>query len=167
MLGEANKHLTLDVESMEKLVPTAGSLLTVGSVIAGFGVAMLFFRIQRELHMHRKGERIWIPWADWLLTSATVLALLVILLPILLLGPETLVARSLATAAGSASVIMVSGYVFAILAHYRLIFGRKRKGSRENPEPAEAGVVVTSIILAVAAAITSYLGVWECMAARM
>ena len=57
----------------------AGDLLTVASILAGFGCAMLFFRVQRELAMHDRNEIIWLPWADWLLIVATMLSLSVIL----------------------------------------------------------------------------------------
>lgn len=47
----------------------ASSLATIASIISTFGVAMLLFRIQRELTMHEVGEINWIPWAgdscDW------------------------------------------------------------------------------------------------------
>lgn len=51
-------------------------MATVASVVAGFGVAMLFFRIKREREMHDEDEAIRIPWADRLLIAATVTSLL-------------------------------------------------------------------------------------------
>jgi len=55
------------------------SLMTVASIVAGFGVAVLVFRIQREagLKVH------WLPWADRLLIAATSVALGVVILPII------------------------------------------------------------------------------------
>ena len=35
----------------------------IAAIIAGFGSAMLFFRIERELRMSEEGEVTWIPWA--------------------------------------------------------------------------------------------------------
>ena len=48
----------------------------MASTIAIFGSAMLVFRVQREMEMAGKGERNWIPWADWLLLGATITSLL-------------------------------------------------------------------------------------------
>ena len=57
-----------------------------------------------------------------------------------------------AASAASASIILVIGYVFSILAHYRLILSFGRTGLRVNPEPSEAFLVVTSLVAAVGAA---------------
>jgi hypothetical protein len=51
-------------------------------------------------------------------------------------------------AASAASIIMIVGYVFAILAHYRLILGKNGQGSRNNPEPAEAVILYATCFLA-------------------
>jgi hypothetical protein len=126
----------------------SGTLSTVGSIIAGFGVAMLFFRIQRELQMGKSAERIWIPWADWLLIGATLTALLVVLIPLIVLRAFPW-AMHVATAACGAGVLLVAGYIFAILAHYRLLFGQNSSGPRTNPEPAERVVVTLSLGVAV------------------
>lgn len=40
----------------------------------------------------------------------------------------------------------VSAYILAILTHYPLLFGRQRKGHRENPEPAERLLVLATAI---------------------
>ena len=54
--------------------PDSGTLAGVASVIAAFGAAMLFFRVQREITMREQDERNWIPWADWLLVVATLVS---------------------------------------------------------------------------------------------
>lgn len=111
----------------------AGTLANVASIIGSFGAAMLYFRLQRELYMREKGEISWLAAADWLLIASTLLSLLGVVVP-LASGAST---RIPATLAGTAA-ILVSGYIFAILAHYRIVFGQHRAGSRENPEPIEA-----------------------------
>jgi len=109
---------------------------------------MLFFRIHRELSIQAQGEPIWIACSDWLLLAATTIALVFVLLPLISgLVPEPPRAL-LAAAACSTSIVLVSGYLLAILAHYRLIFGRGRDGPRENPEPAEQIAVVATAVLA-------------------
>lgn len=124
----------------------SGVVSTVASIIAGFGVAMLFFRIQRELEMQGRDEIIWIPWADWLLIVATLISLIGVLFPLLLLPAFPLIGRFIVAACG-ASVLLVAGYVLAILAHYRLLWGKCRSGPRDNPEPAERVLVYLSVVV--------------------
>jgi hypothetical protein len=111
---------------------------------------MLFFRIQRELQMGKEGEPVWIPLADWLLVCATLVSLLLVILPLVALTAAAGVLRRLPAAACSASSVLVAGYILSILAHYRLLFGRKRTGPRANPEPAEKILVFMTGALALA-----------------
>ncbi len=126
----------------------AATLGTVASIISGFGVAMLFFRLQRELQMSDKREVNWIPWADRLLIAATLVSLLAVILPLVAFKAVPIVTDRLPSASCAAAVIMVSGYIVGILAHYRLWFGTKRSGERSNPEPSERVVVFITIALA-------------------
>jgi hypothetical protein len=128
-----------------------GVLGTVASVTAGFGVAVLLFRIQRELDMQQQDERNWIPWADWLLFISTITALVVVLLPLVLFPGSDAVGNRLPTAGCAAMLVAMTGYVVGILAHYRLIFGSKRSGPRDNPEPSERVVVLVTIVGALVA----------------
>ena len=125
------------------------TLATVASVIAGFGAAILVFRIQRELQAHEQLEPQWIPWADRLLVVATLVALLLVLLPLVAASNRPGYMAQLPAAACTAAICMVAGYILAILAHYRLIVGRRRSGPRANPEPAEKWLVLVSIAAAV------------------
>jgi uncharacterized membrane protein YhaH (DUF805 family) len=125
-----------------------GALATVASLIAAFGGALLVFRIQREIQMHDQMEIQWIPWADRLLVGATLTALLLVLLPLTALTNRPGRLADLPSAACAAAVLMVAGYIFAILAHYRLLFGRRRSGPRLNPEPAERWIVLATLLLA-------------------
>jgi uncharacterized membrane protein len=126
----------------------SGTLSTVASITSGFGVAMLFFRIQRELQMGERDEIVWIPQADWLLIAATLVSLLLVILPLVSLDLRNTSLINLPAAACSASSMLLAGYILSILAHYRLLFGRKRSGPRENPEPAERILVWITIVLA-------------------
>lgn len=138
----------------------ASELITIASIIAGFGIAMLFFRIQRELQMQNQGERNWIPWADRLLVGATLLSLVFVILPVTLIRSRNSPWAILPKAGASAASTLVAGYVFAILAHYRLFFGNKRNGPRSNPEPAEKLWVCVSILFAVIVAVWVILLRW-------
>lgn len=130
----------------------------VAAIIAGFGSAVLVFRIQRESDMYKLGERTWIPWADRLLIASVVIALVFVLLP-LIVSPATASTRVplFSRALLAASIILLAGYVFSILAHYRLIFGGEREGPRINPEPAEEAIVNLAIASASIVSITIIL----------
>lgn len=135
-------------------MPDPALLATVAGVIGGFGSAMLLFRLQRELHMQARGERIWIPWADRSLGVATLIALLAVLLPLVAgLPPEPWRTR-LASAFCTSAVLLLAGYVPTVLAHYRLLFGSLRSGPRTNPEPGERGLTWFFAALAAAGFVT-------------
>jgi hypothetical protein len=127
-----------------------GELADVAGIIAGFGSAMLFFRISRELEMSGRGEVKWIPWADRLLIAATLVSLLLVVFPVVCCRSRPDVLARLPAAGCAATSIMVSGYVFGILAHYRLIFGSGRSGERDNPEPSERVIVILATLLSIA-----------------
>lgn len=133
--------------------PDSGTLATIASVITAFAVPMLFFRIQRELQMHEKLEINWIPQADWLLMAAAWVSMLFVVLPLVAFPPTSVVHRIVPPAACGAAALLVVGYTLAILAHYRLILGRRRDGPRTNPEPAERVVVIATVVTAFAASV--------------
>ena len=128
----------------------AAVLATVAGIIAGFGSAMLLFRLQRELQMAGEGESTWIPWADRSLGAATLIALLAVLLLVSGLPPEPWRTR-LASAFCTSAVLLLAGYFPAALAHYRLLFGASRSGPRSNPEPGERGITWLFVIMAAVA----------------
>jgi len=98
-----------------------GTLATVASIIAGFGGTMLVFRIQRELQMLKQGETIWIAYAERLLISATLISLLLVIVPIVSFSSLSGIFVRLPAAGSSAAAILLAGYILAIQAHYRLI----------------------------------------------
>jgi len=127
---------------------------SVASIVVGFGATILVFRIQRELEMQEREEVIWIARADWLVIIATTIAGFAGL--ILPLSIPWLQCTQLPAAACASAVALLIGYVFAILAHYRLVFGRTRSGPRENPEPAERVLFWGFIAIAVVVFIVSF-----------
>lgn len=124
------------------------NLATVATVIAVFGGAMLFFRVQRELQTQEQLGPRSIPWADRLLIAATLVALLLVLMPLVAGSNRPGVWAQLPAAACTAAVSLIAGYILAILAHYRLILGGRRSGPRVNPEPAEKWLVFVAIAAA-------------------
>ena len=136
-----------------------GILTDVAAIIAGFGSAMLFFRIERELRMSDKNEVVWIPWADWLLIVGTLISLLLVIFPVVTLSSRPGLLENLPAAGCAATSIMLAGYVLGILAHYRLILGGNRSSPRDNPEPAERVLVILAAILAVVAFLVVLFGI--------
>ncbi len=137
----------------------SSTLSQVASIIAGFGVAMLFFRIQRELEMRKKGEPVWIPFSDQLLIYATLLSLFFVILPIIMTQQTTIIVVRLSRAACAAAVVMLGGYIPGILAHYRLIWRVHLASPRQNPEPIERVIVVAAVILALIVFVITLLGI--------
>jgi hypothetical protein len=144
-------------------MPDPGTLSTVASIIAGFGIATIPFRLQREIHMQAKGETVWLPWADWLVISATIISLLFGVLPLVAV-PQSPTVHAISAAAATGACILLIGYPFSILSHYRLSFAKGRTGKRENPEPAEKFFVITTAIFAAAGTAAS-LVTFLCIAA--
>jgi peptidoglycan biosynthesis protein MviN/MurJ (putative lipid II flippase) len=130
---------------------TVDSYLTVASILSGFGVTVLMFRIQRELYVREKHPELptWLAWADYLIVAAVVLSLLLVVLPLIVLGDGS---RVLAIATGScaAAAILVAAYPFAILDHYRIEIGAHRKGGRAKGEPIEKAIVICASAVAAA-----------------
>lgn len=132
----------------------AADLLTVASIIAGFGVTVLMFRIQRELYMQEKNEPTWITWADRLVISSTLTALLFVVLPIVVFGPERPTTMAVSATATSAAVILLGGYVPSILAHYR--FFVPGGPPRSNPEPWERKFAWTTLVVGMIGAVATF-----------
>jgi hypothetical protein len=130
---------------------TADSYLAVASILAGFGITVLMFRIQRELYVRERypGWPNWLAWADYLIFGAILLSLALVVLPLSILGDSKPV---LAVAAGSsgAAAVLIAAYPFAILDHYRIEIGAQRAGGRQKGEPIEKVIVICAIAAAAA-----------------
>jgi hypothetical protein len=110
------------LQSRLMTVVDEATLATIGAVIVGFGIAALVFRIQREIQQIDAGKTAWIPWADRLLIGVVTVTLLLVVFPIALGGGTSRlwVAGRLPAAACSGSIVALTGYIPALLAHYRL-----------------------------------------------
>lgn len=128
----------------------AEGYLTVASILSGFGVTVLMFRIQRELQVRAKDpeSQTWLAWADYLVLGAIILSLIFVVLPIVATGHPGNSVLNLAAASCGASAVLLAGYPFAILDHYRIEIGTKREGERAKGEPVERWIVIVSSILA-------------------
>jgi hypothetical protein len=96
----------------------------------------------------------WFPRADRLLLAATITSIALVLVPILLFSSDFL-HRRVPTAGCVAAAVALGGYVFALLAHYRLLIGEDCTGPRENPEPAEKWIIRATTWLALVLFATS------------
>ena len=65
------------------------TLVGVASGVTAIGVAILIFRIQRELRMSEQGEITWVAFCDWLVIVATIVSLLFVILPVVVGDPAT------------------------------------------------------------------------------
>jgi hypothetical protein len=142
-------------------MPDPGTVASVAGIVSGFGIAVFLFRLERELKIaeanlireESEREPNWIPIADWLVFSAVIIALLFSIRP--LLGPDGTASATVrkATAAGVASVVLLAGYLPAILGHYNFLYGLRKQ--RPNPTFAEAVIVLATIV----GACVAYVGV--------
>jgi hypothetical protein len=108
---------------LRRQVIDATTLITVASIIAGFGVAALMFRLQRELTLSDKDDQVptWITLADVLVILAVFAAFSAVLALLMSSKPSPTSLRA-AAVASAAATILLAGYVPAILAHYRFLF---------------------------------------------
>jgi hypothetical protein len=129
---------------------TMGSsdLLATASIVIGFGVTAVMFRVQRELSLREAHptDPSWLAWADYLILGSIGLAALGVVVP--LLADSAASASVIATAAACcvAAVILQAGYVPSLLAHYRIELGSGRKGLRVRGEPLERKLALGSVI---------------------
>ena len=151
------------------------SYLSVASILSGFCVSVFVSRIQREVvimdeaeksinskfqstHRRRYGCLInrkpknWLAWSDYLIIVAIMLSLLLVVLPHMVSSNVTNnpALLSLAAASCAAASILLSAYPFAILDHYRILWGKERKEERMSGEPLERFIVIAALVIAAA-----------------
>jgi hypothetical protein len=130
----------------------ADAYLSVASILSGFGITVLMFRVQRELKLKemKPPKVIRLAWADYLILSAITLSLILVVLPLLLLRsvPEICITPSAASCA--ASCILLAAYPIAIIDHYHIEWN-KRSGKGLKGEPGERLIVTAAATLALLA----------------
>lgn len=127
-------------------------LIAIAAMIFGFGIVVIMFRVQRELWVRESHSEwpLWTSWADWLILWSVPLGCLTILS--LLAFPGLRPVTALAAALCGSAVILQVGYIPAIMAHYRIFFGKRRRADdvpREAGEPAERVFVLLAAVVAV------------------
>src|SRR5262249_32145308 len=137
---------------------------TAASIIAGFGSAVIAFRLERELDIEEKNEekpkhgkeRHWIPASDWLVVTASVGALCFLVAPMVGTPTPSHSMMRFSSAICSAMAIMLAGYIPSILAHYHFIYGPPKE--RTNPTFWEGVFVLATVLAAATAFVLSYRG---------
>lgn len=114
-------------------------LVTAASIIAGFGSAVIAFRLERELDIEEKNEEgrgieksATIPVSDWLVVTASIGALCFVVAPLVATPTPSDAVIRFVSAICSAMAIMLAGYIPSILAHYRFIYGLTEEPNQSN-----------------------------------
>jgi hypothetical protein len=127
------------------------AFLAIASILSGFGITVFMFRIQRELDVRERTRDVatWLAWADYLVLAAITLALMFVVLPLVVAQSVVEAVLAVAAAACAAAAILLAAYPWAILYHYRIVLGTKRRGQRLSGEPGEKCVVIAAAIFAI------------------
>jgi len=116
-------------------------LVTAASIIAGFGSAVIAFRLERELDIEEKNE-------DG--------ALCFVVAPMVATPTPSHGMMRFSSAICSAMAIMLAGYIPSILAHYHFIYGLPKE--RTNPTFWEGVFVLATVLAGATAFVLSYRG---------
>jgi hypothetical protein len=97
-------------------VLTADSYLAIAGILAGFGITAWTVRVEREITFHDKGEQNWIPWSEYLVISAILIALLLVVLPLVI--SKNPIRWPVARGGCAAASMLLAMYPLAIISHY-------------------------------------------------
>ena len=121
-------------------------ITNIAAITSGFGTAVLIFRIEHESKMEIDGETVWLPLSDYLILTTIFSSLALVLVPIFIYPLLVDQYLKFFRAIIALSIVFELGYIFSILAHYRIIFSGHSSGPRKNPEPPERVIFITTII---------------------
>jgi hypothetical protein len=126
--------------------------LTVASILSGFCISVFMFRVQRELSVRDRHPEWpnWLAWADYLVLSAIVLSLSLVVLPMVAFPEPNKFLFSVAAASCAASSLLLLAYPFAILDHYRIEIGAWRTREGEKPQARHKGEPIERVIVVIA-----------------
>ena len=123
-------------------------LITAITIIMGFGITVFMFRLGREANTEQREK--WVALSDYLIFASIALAVASLLL-LFVVPVITSWKSAVAIAATVAAILLQAGFIPAILAHYRIAFGKHRTDARSWAEPWEiAWFVLTLVVAAVA-----------------
>src|SRR5262249_19147656 len=124
----------------------SANYLTVASILSGFAVQVLVFRIGRELTFSAGARRL--PWPDYLIVATVIVSLLLVVLPATL-TPSSFSGwlSAMAAASCAAAAILMAAYPVAILYHYDVnVFGRATSGQSLARKLTVVGGVVALVV---------------------
>ena len=136
---------------------TPQSYLTVASILSGFSISVVMFRIQRELGVRDRHPRWpnWLAWADYLVLLAFVLSLTLVVLPLVVFPDPSRFLFSVAAGGCAASSLLLLAYPFAILDHYRIEIGTWRTKKGEKPQARHKGEPIERVIVVIAGVVAA------------
>jgi hypothetical protein len=119
---------------------------SAAGVIVGFQVAAFTLRINREIAVGDKGDKTWLPPADYVnLASMTITLVGFFIAPIVGIYGEPTAATALGL-----SLVLLACYPFALAGHYEL-FNREARTLPFPPFPHQEKVAIVITLLAVLA----------------
>ncbi len=120
------------------------TLWSAAAVLIGFQFTVFGWRLQREMGIAAKGERIWLPPAEYLNLTLLLCTASVFVLPMLRLATIYRAQHLFGLA-----IILLAGYPFALAGHYGILLN---KGREEIPGEyahwQEKSVMALTILLA-------------------
>ena len=129
-----------------------GGYLTVASILSGFCVTALMFRVQREIEVQKDQKSdSWIAYADFLILATILVALILVVLPLVIFSQPSAKLTLFARSSCSAAAVLLAGYPAAILDHYGILPGFSRKAPPAPAAPIEKYIVPIFFALSVLA----------------
>jgi len=131
--------------------------LTVASILSGFSISVLMFRLQRELAVRERHPDWpnWLAWADYLVIATVVLSVLLVVVPLVAFSEPTEFVFSIAAGTCAATSLLLLAYPFAILDHYGIEIGGWRRKAGDNVEIRHKGEPIERIIVIIASLIAA------------
>jgi hypothetical protein len=132
--------------------------LTVASLLSGFSVTALMFRVQREIEVQKdQTSDSWIACADFLILATIFLSLIFVVLPLVFFSPPApKLIIHFARSCCSASAVLLAGYPAAILDHYGILPFFERKAPPVQAAPIEKWIVLASFVFSALALIGTF-----------
>jgi hypothetical protein len=116
---------------------------SAAGVIVGFQVAAFTLRINREIEVGDRGERTWLPLADYVnLVSMTVALVGFFIAPIVGFYGEPTAAKALGL-----SLVLLACYPYALVGHYELFTGEDREDRTRDYCPRQEKIAITVTLL--------------------
>jgi len=131
--------------------------LTIASILSGFSISVLMFRLQRELAVRERHPDWpnWLAWADYLVIATVVLSVLLVVVPLVAFSEPTEFVFSIAAGTCAATSLLLLAYPFAILDHYGIEIGGWRRKAGDNVEIRHKGEPIERIVVVIASLIAA------------